>query len=231
MTTRHRRQHAPHGTDDLQRIARIYDARADHWDEREIKAENAIVGDAFRNGVAAELRGDVLEVGVGTGETLRRLQLRGESGVTSYTGIDISTGMLGQASRYKGQMPFPVTLHQANAESLAIFADGTFDTVTGSLVLCTVPDEEAALREMARVVKPDGKIVLLEHVLSPNPLVKPAMKIVAPFQARAMGCHIDRKTDRIIRKLGFRVEQDRSRVFGIFHLIIARPPRRPASDQ
>jgi ubiquinone/menaquinone biosynthesis C-methylase UbiE len=225
MVTRKQRLTTNAGTDDLQRIARIYDSRADHWDEREIRAENRIVGDAFRDGVAAELHGDVLEIGVGTGETLRRLQARGHNGVTSFTGVDISTGMLGQASRYKGAMPFPVTLHQANAESLAMFGDGTFDTVTGSLVLCTVPDHEAALRELARVVKPDGTIVLLEHVLSPNPVVKPIMKVAAPLQVRAMGCHIDRQTDQIIRKLGFRVEQDRSRVLGIFHLIVARPPR------
>jgi ubiquinone/menaquinone biosynthesis C-methylase UbiE len=231
MPTRHQRASTDSRTDDLQRIARVYDSRADHWDERELRAENAIVGDAFRNGVVAELRGNVLEIGVGTGETLRRLQSLGSTGVTAYTGVDISTGMLGQASRYKGKMPFPVTLHQANAESLAMFGDATFDTVTGSLVLCIVPDQEAALREMARVAKPDGTIVLLEHVLSPNPLVKGVMKLAAPFQARKMGCHIDRKTDQIIRKLGFRVEQDRSRVLGIFHLIVARPPHRPAQDQ
>ena len=225
MPTRHRKRPTDPGTDDIQRIARIYDSRAAHWDEREIRAENAFVGDGFRDGVATELHGDVLEVGVGVGETLRRLRSHGSSGVTSYTGVDISTGMLGQASRYKAAMPFPVALHQANAESLAMFGDGTFDTVTGSLVLCTVPDQEAALREMARVAKPDGKIVLLEHVLSPNPLVKPVMRIAAPLQVRAMGCHIDRRTDQTIRKLGFRIEQDRSRVFGIFHLIVARPPR------
>lgn len=225
MAIRNRRFTTNAGTADLQRVARIYDARADHWDEREIRAENRIVGDAFRDGVAAELYGDVLEIGAGTGETLRRLRARGASNVTSYTGVDISTGMLGQAAKLRDAMPFPVTLHQANAESLAMFGDATFDTVTSSLVLCTVPDQEAALRELARVVKPDGRVVLLEHVLSPNPLLKGVMKVTAPLQARAMGCHIDRQTDRIIRKLGFRVEQDRSRVFGIFHLIVARPPR------
>lgn len=231
MPTRNRRVASDVGTADLQRIARIYDARADHWDDREARAENRIVGDAFRDGLAAELHGDVLEVGVGTGETLRRLQARRNNDVTSFTGVDLSTGMLGQAAKLRDTMPFQVTLHQANAESLAMFGDASFDTVTSSLVLCTVPDQEAALREMARVVKPEGSIVLLEHVLSSNPFLKPLMKVAAPFQARAMGCHIDRRTDQIIRKLGFRVEQDRSRVFGIFHLIVARPPRRPAQGQ
>lgn len=225
MPNRQRRHRTDRSGDDIQRIARIYDARAAHWDEREARAENRVVGDAYRDRVAAELEGDVLEIGTGTGETLRRLRKIGSGRVTSFTGVDISTAMLAQASRYKGAMAFPVALHQANAESLAMFGDATFDTVTCSLVLCTVPDQEAALREMARVVKPDGKIVLLEHVLSPNPLLKPLMKAVAPLQVRAMGCHIDRNTHRIVRNLGFRVEQDQSRVLGIFHLIVARPPR------
>lgn len=226
MPNRPRQDRTDRSGDDIQRIAHIYDARAEHWDEREARAENRVVGDAYRERVAAELEGDVLEIGTGTGETLRRLQGVRPARVTSFTGVDISTAMLGQASRYTGAMPFPVTLHQANAESLEMFGNATFDTVTCSLVLCTVPDQEAALREMARVVKPEGKIVLLEHVLSPNPLVKPLMKVVAPLQVRAMGCHIDRSTHRIVRNLGFRVEQDQSRVLGIFHLIVARPPRR-----
>lgn len=229
MPNRQRSPRTIRTAEDIQRIARIYDARAEHWDEREARAENRLVGDAFRDRLAAELEGDVLEIGTGTGETLRRLRGVRPTRVTSFTGVDISTAMLGQASRYTGAMPFPVALHQANAESLEMFGDATFDTVTCSLVLCTVPNQEAALREMARVVKPEGKIVLLEHVLSSNPLVKPLMNVAAPLQVRAMGCHIDRHTHQIVRNLGFRVEQDRSRVFGIFHLIVARPPHRPGS--
>jgi len=213
-----------HKTNDIQRLTRIYDARAAHWDEREGRAENRLLGDGFRDRLASQLEGDVLEIGVGTGETLRRLRNLSPP-ITSYTGIDISTAMLAQAAKYKTGNRFPVTFHQANAESLTMFADNSFDTATGSLVLCTVPDQEAALRELARVVKPDGKIVLIEHVLSTNPLVKVPMKALAPLQARNMGCHIDRRTDQIIRNLGFRVERDESKHFGIVRLIVARPPR------
>lgn len=225
MPNRQRLPRTNRTAEDIQRIARIYDARAEHWDEREARAENRAVGDAFRDRLAAELEGDVLEIGTGTGETLRRLQKVRPARVRAFNGVDISTAMLGEASRYKDVMPFPVSLHQANAESLAMFGDSSFDTVTASLVLCTVPDQEAALREMARVVKPEGKVVLLEHVLSPNPLARPVMKVVAPLQVRAMGCHIDRHTQQIVRNLGFRVEHDESRLLGIFHLIVARPPR------
>jgi ubiquinone/menaquinone biosynthesis C-methylase UbiE len=223
MAARFRRRMAGQTTSDIQRLTRIYDARATRWDQREGRAENRALGDTFRDRLASQLQGDVLEIGVGTGETLRRLRNLNPP-ITSYTGIDISTAMLAQASRYKTGNRFPVSFHQANAEALTMFADNTFDTVTGSLVLCTVPDQEAALREMARVVKPDGRIVLIEHVLARNAVLKGTMKVLAPLQARNMGCHIDRHTDRIIRKLGFRVEQDRTRMFGIVHLIVARPP-------
>jgi ubiquinone/menaquinone biosynthesis C-methylase UbiE len=224
MGTRIRRILTDRSENDIQRLTRIYDAHAEHWDEREGRAENSLGGHQFRDRLVRELEGDVLEIGAGTGETIRRLQLI-DAPVTSYTGIDISTAMLAQASRYRAGSRFPVTLHQANAEALTMFADHAFDTVTGSLVLCTVPDYEAALREIARVVKPEGKVVRMEHVLAHNPVLKGTMKALAPLQLRHMGCHIDRKTDQIVRKLGFRVEQDRTRLMGVFHLIVARPPR------
>ncbi len=210
-------------SNDIERLTRIYDSRASRWDTREARAENLAVG-RFRDRLVRELQGDVLDIGIGTGETLRRLQAS-DVPVTSYTGVDLSTGMLAQASRYSAGSRFPVRLQQANAESLSMFGDHSFDTVTASLVLCTVPDSEAALREMARVVKPSGKIVLIEHVLTTNPLLKGAMKLAAPLQVRAMGCHIDRKTDQIIRNLGFSIEQDHARFARIFHLIVARPPQ------
>lgn len=209
---------------DLQRISRIYDERAPTWDRREGRGENLVLGQAYRERLARMLEGDVLEIGVGTGETLRRVQAA-KSPVTAYTGIDVSTGMLAEASKYVASSPFPVTLRQMNAESLAAFSENVFDTVTASLVLCTVPDPVSALREMARVVKPDGKIVLIEHVLARNPLVGTAQKVLAPLQRRHMACHIDRPTDRMLRDLGFRVERDDSRLFGVVHLIVARPPR------
>lgn len=208
---------------DLQRISRIYDERAPTWDQREGRGENLVLGPAYRERLVQMLEGDVLEIGIGTGETLRRAQAA-DHHITSFTGIDVSTGMLAEASKYAESAPFPVTLRQMNAESLAAFSDGTFDTVTASLVLCTVPDPESALHEMARVVKPDGKIVLIEHVLAKNPLVGTAQKVLAPLQRRHMACHIDRRTDHMLRDLGFRVERDDSRLFGVVHLIVARPP-------
>lgn len=220
---RFRRIASDQSPNDLQRIARIYDQHAPNWDSREGRGENLALRD-FRDRLVRMMDGDILEIGAGTGETLRRLQ-SAPSPVNSYTGIDLSTGMLAEASKYIGDSPFPVTLKQMNAENLTAFPDDAFDTVTASLVLCTVPDPKAALREMARVVKPHGKIVLIEHVLAKNPVVGAAMKVVAPLQRRHMACHIDRKTDRLLRDMGFRVERDDARLLGIVHFIVARPPR------
>lgn len=209
---------------DLQRISRIYDERAPTWDRREARGERLVVGTAFRDRLARMLEGNVLEIGVGTGETLQRLQ-SARLRVESYTGVDVSMGMLAQASKYTETSPFPVSLRQMNAEALTAFPDNAFDTVTASLVLCTVPDPVSALGEMARVVKPDGKIVLIEHVLAKNPLLGTTQKVLAPLQRRHMACHIDRPTNLMLRDLGFRVERDDARFFGIVHLIVARPPR------
>lgn len=209
---------------DLQRITRIYDQHAPEWDRKEGRGENAVLG-PMRDRLTRMLDGNVLEVGAGTGETLRRLQ-GAASPISAYTGIDVSTGMLAEASKYAEPSPFPVTLRQMNAENLSALPDDAFDTVTASLVLCTVPDPESALREMARVVKPDGKIVLIEHVLAGNPVIAAGQKVLAPLQRRHMACHIDRRTDRLLRDLGFRVERDDTRLLGIVHLIVARPPRR-----
>lgn len=208
---------------DLQRIGRIYDRHAPTWDAREGRGESIAVRD-YRDRLARLLDGDVLEIGTGTGATLRTLQ-RGSFPIDSYTGIDLSTGMLAEAEKYVAGSPFPVTLKQMNAESLSAFPDAAFDTVTASLVLCTVPDATSALREMARVVKPEGKIVLIEHVLAPNPVIGAGMRMLAPLQRRHMACNIDRRTDRLVREMGFRVEQDESRLLGIVHLLVMRPPR------
>lgn len=208
---------------DLQRITRIYNQHAPTWNAREGRGENLAVRD-YRDRLVRQLDGNVLEVGIGTGETLRRLKVA-PFPIDSYTGVDLSTGMLVEAEKHVPDSPFPVSLMQMNAENLSAFADNSFDTVTASLVLCTVPDAAAALHEMARVVKPDGKIVLIEHVLAPNPVIATGMKVLAPLQRRHMACNIDRHTDRLLRELGFRVESDDSRFLGIVHLIVARPPR------
>jgi ubiquinone/menaquinone biosynthesis C-methylase UbiE len=221
MRLRRRQRHPDGAAAELQRVEAIYDRLASRWNEREGRGERKLTRQQ-RQRLAAALEGDVLEVGIGTGTTLDDLA-SATARITTFTGIDLSTGMLAEATRAAEACPFPVTLKQMNAEALTAFADDTFDTVTSSLVLCTVPDPAAALREMARVCRPGGKLVLLEHVRAPNRLIGGVQKIVAPLQVRHLGCHLDRPTDRLVRDLGFAVERDEAWFFGIFHLMVARP--------
>ena len=179
------------------------------------------MGRAMRESLAELLHRDVLELGTGTGPTLKLLA--GNVPITSFTSVDLSVGMLDQARKHVDGLPFPVELRRMNAERLD-FAGDRFDTVTTSLMLCTLPDPTLALQEMARVCKPEGLIVLLEHVRVRNPILAGMQKVLTPLQVRMLGCHLDRPTDRLARDLGFRIEHDTTRFFGVFHLIVARPP-------
>ena len=206
----------------LTRVAAIYDGIAPTWDGRQGLVERRLMGEAMRASLAGHLTGDVLEIGTGTGATLPFLDPKA-SAITSMTCTDLSLGMLREARQTARSRDLPVSLVRMNAEGLA-FADATFDTVTTSLTLCTVPDPARALGEMARVLRPEGRIVLLEHVRARNPLLALSQWALTPLQVRMLGCHLDRRTDRLVRELGFRVEHEETRFFGIFHLIVARPP-------
>ena len=219
-------QALPSELDERNRVVAIYDEIAPTWDARQGIVERVLMGEAMRVALADALRGDVLEIGTGTGATFRHLG--NARRVTSFTGTDLSRGMLREAKVPAAALDLPVSLVRMDAGALA-FSDGTFDTVTTSLMLCTVPDPARALREMARVCCPDGRIVLLEHVRAPNPLIALSQRALTPLQERMLGCHLDRRTDRLVRELGFRVEQERTRFFGIFHLIVALPPHTSSS--
>lgn len=200
------------------RIRRIYDDRAATYD-RSIGVTERILLGPLRREFGARLRGETLEIGVGSGLNLPYYA----SAVTRAVGIDLSSEMLALAEQRAAGMPFPVTLLQGDAEALP-FPDDSFDTVAISLALCTVPDPVMALREMARVCRPDGRVVMLEHVLSPVPPVAVAERLLSPLQERAMGCHLDRETIGLARSLGFAILEERQRLFGVFRLVVARPP-------
>lgn len=209
---------------DAEQLADIYDTHASTWLQRESRAETRLTTEAWRSDLIQLLRGDVLEIGVAAGDTLNRLN-QYDHAVTSFTGIDLSPAMIFEAKRVGEQATFPVTLQTMNAEDMGAFPDDSFDTVTASLVLCTIPDVPAALSEIARVLKPGGRFVAIEHVLSPNFIIGAGQKLFAPLQLKHMGCHLDRTTVETLTDNGFQFEEHRQRLFGIMRFIVARPPR------
>lgn len=159
---------------------------------------------------------DVLEIGVGTGKNFPYYP----PGV-NITAVDFSEKMLSRARVKAGRENVAVNLQKMDVQSLE-FADSTFDTVVGSFVFCSVPDPVRGLEEVKRVVKPGGKVLLLEHVLSANRAIAGMMNLVNPIVSRMMGPNINRRTVDNVARSGLLVEQVTDLAAGIFKLIEAR---------
>ncbi len=143
----------------------------------------------------------VLEVGVGTGKNFPH-----HPADVNVVGVDLSERMLTQAQRKRRDLEQNVPLAQVDAQRMA-FADDVFDAVVATFVFCSVPDPVQGLREIRRVVKPGGQVVLLEHVRVNAPIIGRLMDLLDPFVVRLMGAHIKRHTEENVRRAGLVVEQ------------------------
>ena len=157
---------------------------------------------AQRKEVVPRARGRVLEVGIGSG---LNLPFYGPE-VTELDGVDTSPELLRHARRRAAAARFPVRLHPGSAERLP-FPDGTFDTAVMTWTLCSIPDPEAALREVRRVLRPAGRLLFVEHGRSPEPAVATWQRRIEPVWRRVSGgCHLTRKVDELIRAAGFQLD-------------------------
>ncbi|MEW6581514.1 MAG: class I SAM-dependent methyltransferase, partial [Actinomycetota bacterium] len=159
-------------------------------------------GAAMRARQLSDAHGRVLEIGAGTGPNLPHYPAAvGELVVT-----EPREAMLDRARRRAAAAARPATLLRAPAEDLP-FPDGAFDTVVCTVVLCTVPDQAAALREVRRVLRPGGVLLFAEHVRSPDPRrARWQDRMERPWRVIADGCHPNRDTLAALDAAGFRVE-------------------------
>jgi ubiquinone/menaquinone biosynthesis C-methylase UbiE len=171
----------------------------------------------LRRRLLAAARGEVLLVAAGTGMDLRVLPL-----VRRILLTDISPGMLAVAAERAARSGRPVASAVMDAESLAL-RTGSFDTVVSSLSLCTIPDPVAALREMKRVCRPDGVLLLLEHGLSHHRWLANYQRRRDPAHALSLGCHVNRDPLSLSAAAGLRATQVRRALFGTHYLIEANP--------
>jgi len=159
----------------------------------------------------------VLEVGVGTGKNMPYWPKDAQM-----TGIDLTPGMLEIARRRANQLGLTANLRLGDAQALD-FPNATFDTAVATFVFCSVPDPVLGLRELGRVVKPGGQVLLLEHMRSANPILGALMDAVNPLVVRMMGANINRRTVENVRASGLQIGSvEDLGMGGIFKLIVAR---------
>lgn len=185
-------------------MGRIYDATWGRafsavYDRAFESTEKAGLRD-MRRELLSRARGRVLELGAGTG---LNLELYPEEGIESLTITEPDPHMTRQLRKKLPESDRQADLVEAPAEDLP-FDDDSFDTAVVTLVLCTVPDQPAALKEIRRVLKPGGQFLFLEHVRSRNPTVaKWQDRLERPWRFLGDGCHCNRDTVSAISLAGF----------------------------
>jgi ubiquinone/menaquinone biosynthesis C-methylase UbiE len=161
--------------------------------------------------------GQVLEIGVGTGKNLPYYP----PGV-KISAIDFSHRMLSRAHKKALQNNLKVEFLEMDAQQLA-FPDHFFDTVFATFVFCSVPDPVLGLKELRRICKPDGRLLLLEHMRPGNPVLGYLFDLVNPLVVRMMGANINRMTIDNIKSAGWQVKIDQKLSSDIVRWIEATP--------
>jgi ubiquinone/menaquinone biosynthesis C-methylase UbiE len=203
---------------ELERTRRIWDRYAARYDRQIRRCERLVIPGA-REWACSQASGDVLEVAVGTG---RNLPYYGPA-VTSLTGIDLSPGMLAVARDRAGELGRDADLTVGNAESLA-FGDAAFDTVLCTISLCNIPDDRAAIAEMYRVLRPGGRLVLVDHVASDRWWLLMLQKLHEQLTRRINGDYQTRRPLLLAEARGFMVSHSqRSRIGSVERVVAVKP--------
>ncbi|MEK6898814.1 MAG: methyltransferase domain-containing protein [Nanoarchaeota archaeon] len=198
-------------------IAKVYGELAKYWDFVSSPLEFVTGFGRLRRKLANEAYGDVLEVAAGTGRNFEYYPKD-----CRITAVDLSKEMLKKAAKKSEKLGKIIHLQTGSAEMLK-FDDNSFDCVVETLALCTYLDPIKALREMRRVCKKDGKILLLEHGISDNPLIRKWQNWREEPHYEKMGCHLTRNPSEIVRKAELNIEKERRYGLGNgLYFIIAR---------
>lgn len=156
---------------------------------------------AHRDELLAGLAGKVIEVGAGSGLNFAHYP----NSVTEVVAVEPEPYLRARATEAARLAPVPVRVVEGSAAALPA-EDGAFDAAVASLVLCSVPDQEAALAELLRVLRPGGELCFYEHVLAEEPRLARLQRSVDLVWPRlGGGCHASRDTVGAIEQARFSV--------------------------
>lgn len=195
-----------------QRIKNKYDRIAAAYDAVICR----LIPGAWRERAAVFAFGNTLEVGVGTGLNIPYYT----DSCRSVLGIDVSPRMLDRARKRALHSKVPVKLEEMDIQSTPL-ESGSFDCVLAAFVFCTVPDPVLGLRECHRVLKPGGRLILLEHMASGSTALKCLMNWLNPLMIMFLSDNINRNTDVLVTKADFRIKNEINLLGDVVRLIVS----------
>ena len=155
---------------------------------------------AAREELLAGVQGEVLEIGFGTGLNLDYYP----EAVSSLTTVDVNPGVHRLAEKRLSNSRLPVKFELVSGERLPM-PDNSYDAVVSTWTLCSIPDVMSALKEIRRVLKPEGRFYFVEHGLSPDASIAKWQHRLTPIQkVIADGCHLDRDTLKLVEQAGMK---------------------------
>src|SRR5919204_4113614 len=197
------------------RLRRYWDKHARTYDQQMAFWERRLFGDG-RQWVCAQATGEVLEVAIGTGRNLPYYP----QGIR-LTGVDFSPAMLQLARHQADRLGRKVDLRLGDAQALEL-PDASFDTVVCTFSLCAIPDERRAIAEMRRVLRPGGRLLLLDHVVGSPAWVGAIQWLLERVTIPWGGEHFRRRPLLQVQAAGFLLERHERSKLGIVERLVAR---------
>jgi ubiquinone/menaquinone biosynthesis C-methylase UbiE len=204
-------------SEETERVRRVWERKAPTYDRGVSFFERVLFGDG-REWVCSRASGQVLEVGVGTG---RNFPFYPEG--VRLTCIDLSPPMLEIARKRVDELGVDADLREGDAQQLS-FPDASFETVVCTLSLCNIPDDRRAIAEMKRVLRPGGRLLLLDHVRASSKVWLAVQRGLEPLWWRFSFEHLLRRPLEHVLAEGFEVEQRERYKAGIVEHLSARKP-------
>lgn len=203
--------------DPTAKARRVWEAFAPRYD-RAMRFFERVQFGGGRQWTCSRAGGEVLEVAVGTGLNLPFYPVD-----VRLTGVDLSPAMLAVARKRAAALGREVDLREGDAQALP-FPDVSFDAVVCTLSLCAIPDDRAAIAEMWRVLRPKGRLLLLDHVGSHWWPIWAGQRLLETFTVRSAGEHQTRRPLPLVQAAGFAIEETQRLKAGTVERVAAVKP-------